>query len=214
MVVKKINVREFVKESSQTIDSVEGLECLKNLPVEVSENLKDLTTSFRTGLSIIEAMADRFAKNSSNSSTPPSSDKNRKKDKDKTKDKEGEKKKPGGQPGHEGATLKKSKNPDKVVEVPLDKGKLPKGKKCKKVGHEVAQVHDVEISVKVTEYRAEVWEDEDGNRYVADFPEGVKSSVQYGHNAKCLSVYMSIFQLIPLARVGGFLQEPNGSSPV
>ncbi len=112
----------------------------------------------------------------------------------------GKKRKRGGQPGHEGTTLKRAKNPDEVVELEIDMDDLPSGR-YRRVGFDSAQVYDVEISRKITEYRAEILEDEIGNRYVAEFPWGVKNTVQYGPRVKSLSVYFSNFQLIPLDRI-------------
>jgi len=45
----------------------------------------------------------------------------------------------------------------------------------------------------VTEYRAQVLEDEKGNRFVADFPECVTKAAQYGTGVKAHSVTMSQF---------------------
>ena len=53
----------------------------------------------------------------------------------------------------------------------------------------------------VTEYRAQILEDDNGNRFVATFPEGVTKAVQYGTGLKAHSVYMSQFQLVPYNRV-------------
>ena len=53
----------------------------------------------------------------------------------------------------------------------------------------------------MTEYRAEILKDQQGNRYVAPFPEGVTRPVQYGNSVKVNSVYMSQYQLIPYNRI-------------
>ena len=59
----------------------------------------------------------------------------------------------------------------------------------------------------VTEYRAQVLEDENGNRYVAPFPEGVTKAVQYGTGLKAHAVYLSQFQLIPYNRVQDYFAD-------
>ncbi len=60
---------------------------------------------------------------------------------------------------------------------------------------------DIEISRVVTEYRAQTLEGNNGNQFVASFPEGINRPVQYGINVKIHSVYMSQYQLIPYNRV-------------
>jgi transposase len=77
---------------------------------------------------------------------------------------------------------------------------LPKGK-YRVVGFESRQVFDIKITRDITEFRAEILEDQDGNRYVAEFPPHIKKDVQYGVGVKSTAVYMSQFQLIPYDRV-------------
>ena len=86
---------------------------------------------------------------------------------------------------------------------------IPPGK-YKEVGFDSRQVFDVEISLKVIEYRAQILEDKNGDQYVAEFPEGVTKAVQYGNEVKSQAVYMSIFQLIPLARIIDYFKEQAG----
>ena len=144
---------------------------------------------------IISLLANRLNLNSTNSSKPPSNDPNRKK---RPRVKTG--KKPGGQRGHLGTTLQKIDDPDEVVVIKVDRRKLPPGRYAHG-GYETRQVFDIDISRLVTEYRAQVLEDDRGNRFVADFPEGVTKAVQYGTGVKAHSVYLSQFQLIPYNRI-------------
>lgn len=153
---------------------------------------------------IVSLMANRLGLNSSNSSKPPSSDPNRKK---KTRKKTG--KKPGGQKGHKGSRLEKVDNPNVVEELKVDKRRLPKGE-YKEVGFESRQVFDIRISCEVTEYRAEILEDQDGNQYVAEFPKGVTQSTQYGSGVKAHAVYMSQFQLLPYDRIRDYFADQMG----
>ena len=53
----------------------------------------------------------------------------------------------------------------------------------------------------MTEYRAQILDDDKGNRFVAPFPEGVTKAVQYGTSLKSHSVYMSQYQLVPYNRI-------------
>ncbi len=150
---------------------------------------------------IISLLANRLNLNSTNSSKPPSSDPNRKK---KSQSKTG--KKPGGQKGHAGTTLKKIDAPDKIKEIKIDRRKLPAGQ-YRQVGFESRQVFDIDISRVVTEYRAQILEDDKGNRFVASFPDGVTKAVQYGTGLKAHSVYMSQFQLIPYNRIQDYFTD-------
>ena len=133
---------------------------------------------------VITLLANRLNLNSKNSSKPPSTDPNRKK---KPKPKTGRKK--GGQKGHAGTTLKKVDDPDIIEPIPVDRRTLPAGN-YHEVDYEARQVFDIDISRVVTEYRAQVLEDDSGNRYVAPFPEGVTKAVQYGAGIKAHAVYL------------------------
>lgn len=144
---------------------------------------------------IITMLVNRLGLNSTNSSKPPSSDPNRKKQ---TREKTG--KKAGGQIGHAGTTLRKVDNPDRITEIKVDRCKLPAGA-YRQVGYETRQVFDIDISRVVTEYRAQILEDDSGRRFVAAFPKGVDKAVQYGVGIKAHSVYMSQFQLVPYNRI-------------
>jgi transposase len=108
-----------------------------------------------------------------------------------------------------GVTLEKVDKPDKVEVIKVDRGKSPRGE-YKEVGYEARQVFDIEISRMVTEYRAEILEDNKGNQFVASFPKGVTKAVQYGTSVKEHSVYMSQYQLIPYKRIQGYFREQIG----
>jgi len=68
-------------------------------------------------------------------------------------------------------------------------------------------VFDIDISRIVTEYQAEILEDQDGKQYVAQFPEGVIKAAQYGSGTKAHSVYLSQYQLIPYRRLQEYFRE-------
>ncbi|MCP4009064.1 MAG: transposase, partial [Proteobacteria bacterium] len=115
-------------------------------------------------------------------------------------------KKPGGQKGHIGTTLKKVDDPDKIELIDIDRRTLPAGR-YHRAGYEARQVFDIDISRLVTEYRAQVLEDDKGNRFVASFPEGVTKAVQYGNGIKAHAVYMSQFQLVPYNRIQDYFAD-------
>jgi transposase len=187
---------------------------------EVLKKEKNLSPAFVSLFEVVllalKLLADRVALNSSNSSKPPSQDPNRDKNKDKDKEKrktrkdKGKKRKPGAQPGHKGVTLEKNENPDEIEEIEIDLRTIPAGD-YKDVGYDSRQVFDVEIKMNVKEYRAQILEDENtGNQFVAVFPDDVTKAVQYGNEMRAQAVYMSIFQMIPLARILDYFKQQAG----
>jgi len=164
--------------------------------IDQDKQLSESTRSmFELLIVIISLLANRLNLNSTNSSKPPSSDPNRKRP---TRKKTGLKS--GGQSGHVGTTLTKVEEPDRIEEIKIDRRKLPPGQ-YKWVGFEARQVFDIDITRVVTEYRAEVLEDENRRQYVAQFPKAVTKAAQYGIGIKAHSVYMSQFQLLPYNRI-------------
>ena len=150
---------------------------------------------FEVLILVITLLVNRLGLNSTNSSKPPSTDPNRKRQAREKSDR-----KPGGQKGHVGTTLQRVDNPDRVEEIKVDRSKLPSGQ-YRQMGFETRQVFDIDISRVVTEYRAQILENETGRQFVAPFPEGVDKAVQYGSGIKAHSVYMSQFQLVPYNRI-------------
>jgi transposase len=126
---------------------------------------------------------------SKNSSIPPSKDPNRTK-----KPKEKNDKPAGGHKGHKGTTLVQSDSPDKVETQYVEGKHLPRGK-YHEAGFIKRQVVDIDISKVITEYRAQILENEQGEQFIADFPEGGNSHIQYGSNIKAHAVYLSLYQL-------------------
>lgn len=156
---------------------------------------------------LVKVMADRLATNSRNSSKPPSQDINRAR-----RSRASGERKPGGQPGHEGATLRPVDDPDEIVSLRVDRRSLPRGRTYRSVGVEKRQIQDIVIKAVVTEYQAEVVEDDQGNRHVAPFPEGVTRPIQYGSRLKAHVVYLSQYQLLPYARIQELLASQCGLS--
>jgi len=157
-------------------------------------------------LLLVSVLLNRLNLNSSNSSKPPSADPNRTKKPGRNKGA----RRPGGQKGHPGRHLAKVDTPDEVREILIDRRTLPHGIKVTDAGYECRQVFDIDISQFVTEYRAQILEDEQGNRYVASFPQSVSAPVQYGTGVKVNSVYMSNYQLIPFNRIEDHFADQFG----
>lgn len=185
-----------------TVEDIDISKALEQAKTALAEQ-KDLSPAFRSSMEllflVVSLLVKRLGRNSRNSSIPPSQDPNRAKKKKAAG--EVQRRKPGGQEKHVGCTLEKRETPDAIEEILIDRRTIPAGSIYREVGYESRQVIDVKIKVHVTEYRAEVLEDETGKRYVARFPDGVTKAVQYGGGVKAESVYLSMFQLVPLARV-------------
>lgn len=180
----------------ETIDIDKTIEDTRKLIAEEPNLSVALKATIELLIQLILILAKKWMpRTSRNSSLPPAMDPNRKKE-----PKAKGKKKPGGQAGHPGRTLEPVEKPDKTEKILHNRGKLPLGK-WKTVGFEKRQVIDLEIRRTVTEYQAEVVENERGERITAAFPEGVSQRVQYGQGVKSQSVYMTVQQMIPCERV-------------
>jgi transposase len=177
------------------IDIEDTIDRVKTLIAEEKDLSPALKSSLELLLVLVTLLANQFGLNSKNSSKPPSTDPNRKKE-----PKSKNNRKPGGQEGHNGAMLKPVAVPDEIKVLPVDRSTLPPGN-YRDVGFESRQVIDLDIRTVVTEYRAQVLENEQGKRFVASFPEGVTRPAQYGIGVKVNSVYMSQYQLIPYNRI-------------
>jgi len=194
MKIENIKIPDLIEKTNNELKSAQ------NIPLS-------LRVLMRTVLKLLKVLCNRLSLNSGNSSIPPSRDLNRKKRKDKGLKKN--KRNQGGQKGHEGKTLLKVDNPNEVEDIFIDRRTIPPGT-YKQAGFETRQVFDINLSVHIKEYRAEILVDKNGHQYVASFPEKVKKATQYGDEVKSESVYMSMFQLIPLARVENYFNDQVG----
>ena len=191
------------------------------LPKEIQERISKLPEESRILLELvvslfsaevdrlnarIKELEDQQAKNSNNSSKPPSTDgftKDPKSTKPKTN------RKVGGQKGHIGNTLKMSNQVDKVEEHQIDKCE-----KCDKdLTNQIAdwiekrQVYDIpKVLLQVTEHHSEVKLCSCGCVNKA-FPKGVEYKVQYGPNIKSTVVYLQDYQLLPYERTKELIQD-------
>jgi len=166
---------------------------LQNKNIELSSRLKELEA--------------RINKNSSNSSKPPSTDGYKKHVKN-NRTKSG--RLPGGQSGHEGSTLNKVDNPDKVVEL-----NIPDTCTC---GHDLKSVEDKfrsrqvfdipKITLTVNEYMThEKVCPICGKVHKTEFPSNVTQPVQYGENMKILMNYLTGYQFLPLGRAAEAIRD-------
>lgn len=186
------------------INITEALEQARRELGEASDLPPSLKTSMELLILIVSLLTDRLGLNSRNSSKPPSTDPNRER---KPRGKSG--RKTGGQPGHVGKTLEPFDEPDDVQEIRIDRRTLPRGE-YRDGGYESRQVVDIDISLRVTEYRAQVLIDASGGRFIAEFPAGVSRPVQYGDSIKAHAVYLSQFQLLPYRRIVDYFNDQLG----
>ena len=151
-------------------------------------------------------------KDSHNSSRPPSTDPPWTKRTKSLRRPSG--KRPGGQLGHPGHTLRLTQKPTRVVthrpkqcrhcQTPFREGRS--------TGAERRQVIDLmPVRLRVTEHRAEVMRcPRCGRRTKAEFPEGVRASVQYGSSVLARVLYLHDYQLLPYARTAEAMKELFG----
>ena len=162
----------------------------------------------------IASLEARLAKNSHNSSKPPSSDGFKKGPPKSRSLRKKSGKRSGGQVGHKGSTLEKVSHVDFTI-----KHKLTHCNKCLKslqqsplLNVESRQVFDIpRPSVTVTEHVGEVKVCPRCNhKQTASFPKGVNSPTQYGEHIKSILVYLRQYQLIPEARLQMLMQDLFG----
>ena len=165
----------------------------------------------------VQELEARLSKDSHNSSKPPSSDGlNKPKPKPcNLRQKTG--KRPGGQPGHPGHTLKLVDNPDytKVHAPTTCAGCGGSLEEAPVRSHQRRQVVDLPpLKLEVTEHQTISCVCPHCNTLnVGAFPEEVAQPAQYGPQMLGLCVYLSQYQLLPLARIQEMLVDLWGQSP-
>lgn len=153
----------------------------------------------------------RLAKNSQNSSKPPSSDGYHKPN---PKSERPTGQNPlGGQKGHAGRTLKKVAQPDYV------EAHLPERERCRvcqrtlpePVLSETRPVFDIPVPAHaVTEHRLYTSVCACGQAHRGHFPADVTAPVQYGQNIKAVVVELLHQQRLPVARTGALMGDLYG----
>lgn len=157
----------------------------------------------------IKELKNTLAKNSRNSSKPPSSDGYGKPTPKSQRKKSG--RSSGGQPGHKGSTLRQVEHPDFIHEHEVSHCAYCHADLSNQavIDHEARQVFDLpEIKVAVTEHRAHIKTCSHCNtRVKAEFPEGVTQPVQYGHRVYAVATYPSQYQRLPYQRLQEFFHD-------
>jgi transposase len=187
-----------------------GQAAILDLFHDVSRQVQELAQQLAKQGELLQELQARLAKNSGNSSKPPSSDGLGKVKRTESLRKSGDKPN-GGQPGHEGQTLMASAHPDRV-----DSHEVPSCAHCQAslaaieaVGYEERQVFDIPaIRIEVTAHRAEIKVcPECGRTSKGTFPEAVTQAVQYGPMVNTWASYFPNQHHIPVERTAEIIED-------
>jgi transposase len=192
------HLREQLAQREETIQQQNLLiEQLQAQIAALSQQVKDLQ--------------DRLAKDSHNSSLPPSSDRfGRQRKSLRTKSE----KKSGGQEGHPGSTLRFCEKPDEVLEhrvmvCACCQHDLSQVEACVTLRRQVVDIPSPRLIVQ--EHRAEQKQCPCCQQMtLASFPPEVTAPIQYGPHIGAVAVYLSQQQLLPLERTAEVLSDLLG----
>jgi transposase len=192
---------ELRQQNRLLLEQVKQIPALQESITQLSEQVKQLQ--------------ERLAKDSHNSSLPPSSDRFARQSKSRSlRTRSG--KKAGGQPGHQGHTLEMSAAPDEIVRL----SPVVQCQHCHCDLTEVAvtsverrQVIDVPPPppLQVTQYEGEWKHCPHCQGYTCtDWPSGISAPVQYGPRIGAMAVYLTTQQLLPRGRTADVLADLAG----
>jgi transposase len=174
---------------------------LKEALAQKEQRIQELEGLLMGALLRIEELERRLAKDSHNSSLPPSRDHGTRKP---LGPREKSQKRSGGQPGHQGHTLVQVETPDEVI--------VHRPQECAGCHQDLSseqgevverrQVHELPLwRLQVQEHQRErVCCPVCHQASTGSFPEEVKAPVQYGPRVQALAVYLSQYQLLSLQR--------------
>ena len=174
----------------------------------LESQVQALTARLDAREQLVRQLEEQVAKDSHNSSKPPSSDGLAK---PKPKSLRPPSDRPtGGQPGHTGHTLRMVQKPDHIVPHPVER--------CADCGRSLTkqapdsverrQVFDIpEPKLEVTEHQVEVKTCTCGCVNRAAFPPDVTAPVQYGLRVKSVAVYLKAYQLLPFERHSEIMRD-------
>jgi transposase/uncharacterized coiled-coil protein SlyX len=190
------------------------VELVERLATQLADQQEQLRVQQEMIVSLtarVNDLEDQLAKNSTNSSKPPSSDLPKPEPKS---SREKSAKRPGGQKGHPGSTLSVVEEPDHVL-VHSPQQCEGCGKRLVDIeasGHDRRQVVDIPaVSLEVTEHR--VQRKKCGGCSVsttAEFPAEARAVVGYGPRIKALGIYLMEYQLLPYERASQLLGDLFG----
>lgn len=193
----------------------QGVDAVVDLVENLSAQLDDQREMIASLTARLNELQEQLAKNSRNSSKPPSSDGFTKPSPKSLRGKST--KKPGGQKGHPGTTLSFVENPDRVILHSPKECQGCGGTLCGQggevLGYERRQVVDLPpLALEVSEHRVQRKRClECGVTTTSPFPkEASAGGVSYGPRIKALSVYLMNYQLLPYERTSELLVDLFG----
>src|SRR3989441_2297146 len=198
-------LREQLAQRNERIQQQETLLCQQRLLMQqMQEQIAALTQQ-------VKDLQDRLAKDSHNSSLPPSSDRFVRQPKSlRTKSE----KKTGGQEGHQGTTLRFAEAPDEVIEHLVTvcsscQHDLREVEACVTLRRQVVDMPSPRLIVQ--EHRAEQKQCPRCQHItLASFPPAVAAPIQYGPLIGAAAVYLTQQQLVPLERTCEVLHDLLG----
>ena len=198
-------LREQVAQRDERIQQQDTELCQQRvLMQQMQEQIAALTQQ-------VKDLQDRLAKDSHNSSLPPSSDRFVRQPKSLRKKSE---KQPGGQEGHPGTTLRFAEVPDEVIEHRVNvcafcQHDLREVEACVTLRRQVVDIPSPQLLVQ--EHRAEQKQcPRCQHLTLAVFPPEVTAPIQYGPRIGAIAVYLTQQQLLPLERTGEVLSDLLG----
>jgi transposase len=181
---------------------------LKDQMAKKDQRIEELEAHLMRALLRIEELERRLGKDSHNSSKPPSSDGlGRKPGKQRAKSEN----RSGGQKGHQGRSLLQVMLPDEIRThrpAQCDQCQFDLRQEAGTV-KERRQIHDIaEIRLHVVEHQVEeICCPACQHLTRAPLPAGIDAPAQYGPHVQSLAVYLSQFQLLPMARTCEVLSD-------
>ena len=185
---------------------------IKTLPSESQLVVQAIVVVYESKFQKMEArikeLEDQIAKNSKNSSKPPSSDGYKKPSPKSLRKKTN--RKVGGQKGHQGHNLKMTNHPDQTILHPVEFcSQCHKNlKEQKAISKKTRQVYDIPpLRMLVTAHQIETKRCNCGCTTTSCFPDDVTHYVQYGANIKTLLTYLQDYQLLPYQRTAQLVDD-------
>lgn len=177
----------------------------------LQQQVQDLMAQMAVMQERIAQLEGRLAKNSKNSSKPPSSDGLRK-PAQKSLRQPGQHPN-GGQKGHSGSTLRQSTQVDETI---VHFGETRCSACHREIfEQEVAETRQVfelpELAMRTVAHQQMRSKCTCGAVHFGAWPEGVNAPVQYGASVKAMAVHLNQHHLVPLARTAALMQDLYGA---